>query len=497
MEEPDMYHRIILPALALGVLLAAPAIAQHQHDVAHGMGVDPKGYDDGPGGGDPNPPGDCAGVQARITISSTSFSPATVTINAGDPVCWTWTGTPFSHNVKSDDGTFTSGAPDNHGNFQHTFATPGTYGFYCQVHGSLTGGMRGTVVVNDPNGGGGGGGGGTGPGTLQLAPTTYEVTEGAGALTVTVERVGGSDGPASVKFATAPGSAKAGKDFTPRTGLLKWASGDGDPKTFEIPIRNDNVPEPDKSFAVKLSKATGATLGAASASVIIHDDDNPGCHASTAAPSKLRALGQSAGEIHLTWAAEEAAAASTYRVERRPPGGDFREIASVAAGASGFTDSGLPGGATFEYRLRAVGPDGVSAVSAISEIAAGATDGATAACDETRNALCLNGGRFEATVQWRPSAAETGRESKRVMLPEAPNSGLFALSPHDDLQLLVNVVDRCAVNGHYWLSFAAVTDVEFTVKVRDTQTGRTRVYFNPAGSTPAPVRDVEAFATCP
>jgi len=33
--------------------------------------------------------------------------------------------------------------------------------------------------------------------------------------------------------------------------------------------------------------------------------------------------------------------------------------------------------------------------------------------------------------------------------------------------------------------------------VRDTQTGRTRVYFNPAGSTPAPVRDVEAFATCP
>ena len=493
-----MYHRLILPALALGLLLAVPAVAQHHHGAGHAMqGVDPKDYDDGPGGGDPNPPGGCAGVQAKITISSTSFSPSTVTVSAGQPVCWTWSGAPFQHNVKSDDGTFTSGAPDNNGNFQHTFTTPGTYGFYCQVHGSLTGGMRGTVVVTDPSGGGGGGGGGgTGPGTLQLAPTTYEVTEGAGALTVTVERVGGSTGAASVKFATAPGTAKAGKDFIPRTGVLKWANGDGDPKTFDIPIKNDNTPEPDKSFAVKLSKATGAALGAASASVTIHDDDNPGCTASAGAPSKLRALGQSAGEIQLTWSPGETGAAASYRIERRPPGGDFREIASLPAGAGGFTDAGLPGGTTFEYRVRAVGPDGASGVSAISEIAAGATDGATTACDETRNALCLNGGRFEATVQWRPSAADAG-ESKRVMLPEAPNSGLFALSPHDDLQLLVNVVDRCAVNGHYWLSLAAVTDVGFTVKVRDTQTGRTRVYFNPAGSTPAPVRDVEAFATCP
>jgi hypothetical protein len=30
-----------------------------------------------------------------------------------------------------------------------------------------------------------------------------------------------------------------------------------------------------------------------------------------------------------------------------------------------------------------------------------------------------------------------------------------------------------------------------------TQTGRTWAYFNPAGRVPAPVRDVEAFASCP
>ena len=100
-------------------------------------------------------------------------------------------------------------------------------------------------------------------------------------------------------------------------------------------------------------------------------------------------------------------------------------------------------------------------------------------------------------MQWRPSASRGDRSSKRVAMPEAPNTGLFAASPEEEPQVLLHVLDRCAVNGHYWLDLAAVTDLEFTVKVRDTQTGRTRVYANPAGNTPAPVRDLEAFASCP
>ena len=98
---------------------------------------------------------------------------------------------------------------------------------------------------------------------------------------------------------------------------------------------------------------------------------------------------------------------------------------------------------------------------------------------------------------WRPSASREDRSSKRVALPEAPNTGLFASSPGEEPQILLHVLDRCAVNGHFWLDLAALTDLEFTVRVRDTQTGRTRVYVNPAGNTPAPVRDLEAFAACP
>lgn len=473
-----MIARPILPLLGIGFLLAASVSGQH-----HMGGND---YDDGPGGGDPAPQG-CSGVQAKVTITGTglTFSPAAVTIDPGQPVCWTWSNTSAEHTIKADDGSFTSGPPADHGDFQRTFNTPGTYGYYCQVHGSLTGGMRGTIIVR-----GTGGTGGDGPGTLELAPTSYTVDEGIGSLTVTVLRTGGSDGAAAVKYTTANGSAKAPKDYTKRSGSLSWVAGDQEPKSIQVPVVNDSSKESDETFTVKLSKATGASLGASTATVTIHDDDGAGCGAALAAPTRLQARGQSESEIRLTWAGESAGAGE-IRIERRQPGGAFQEIASVGAGIETFTDSGLPGDTLFQYRVKAVGTDGVPA---ISHIAAGATDGATTPCDDA-NALCLGGGRFEASVE-RPRSAGGGRTG-RMLLPEAPNSGLFAVSPSADPQLLVNVIDGCNVNGHYWLYFAAVADAELTVKVRDTETGRTWVYFNPAGNVPAPVRDIEAFGACP
>lgn len=473
-----MSQRAILPCLGLGILLAVSAWGQH-----HSMtGND---YDDGPGGGDPNTSPGCPGVEAKITIrgSGLSFSPAVVTVDPGQPVCWTWSGTTAEHTIKADDGSFTSGPPATQNTFQRTFNTPGTFGYYCQVHGSPTGGMRGTVIVR------GGGSGGTGPGTLEVSPTTYTVEENAGAVTVVVQRLGGSEGAASVKFATGNGSARVNKDFTKRSGTLSWAAGDQEPKTIEVPIKNDSSREGDETFTVKLSKPAGAGVGAGTATVTIHDDDGSGCNASFAAPTQLQARGQSDSEVRLTWGAEPSAA-SEIRIERRLPGAPFREVGSVASGVGSFTDSGLPAGTVFQYRVRAVSTDGASA---FSDVVAGASDAAAAPCDETR-AVCLGGGRFEARVEWQRSPEE--RQTGRILLPEAPNSGLFSNSLAADPQLLLNVIDGCNVNGHYWLYLATAADLEVTVRVRDTQTGKTWAYFNPAGRVPAPVRDVEAFASC-
>ena len=100
-----------------------------------------------------------APVGAVVTMGSSSFVPATVTINAGEQVVWKNT-SGYYHNVVDDparalnrvDVSFPSGAasfgssllqPDTA--FYHVFSQPGTYHYVCTVH--ETAGMRGTVIV--------------------------------------------------------------------------------------------------------------------------------------------------------------------------------------------------------------------------------------------------------------------------------------------------------------------------------------------------------------
>jgi plastocyanin len=470
--------------LTLCLALATSASAQHH------MAMD-KDYDDGPGGGDPDAPAACEGApnKVQITSTATAFSPSTITIHAGQAVCWTWNTGGTSHNVRADDGSWTSGAPAGSGTYQYTFPAAGTFGYHCQVHGSPTGGMRGTVTVLPSDDGGGDGGGGSGPGTLADDPSAYTVDEAAGSVSLSVTRTGGDDGKVTVKAATGTGSASKGKDFLPRTVVLTWNAGDHSPKTLSVTIKNDSSIETDETFPVALSKPTGgATLGTTSATVTIHDDDNPGCSSSTSAPSSVKAVG-AAGAVRLSWL--DGPSAVAVHVDRSLVGGGFTEVGTVGAGVGEFLDLGLPAGTTFLYRLRT---EGVDAGSGEPVVVAAATDGAAGGCDA--RALCLGDGRFEAKAASREDeGAPVSSARARIVSGSAPRSGLFELAAGEGADLLLSVVDGCAVNGHQWVHLAAVTeDAELVVTVRDTRTGRTWAYYNPAGKAAGPVRDADAFA---
>jgi hypothetical protein len=80
-----------------------------------------------------------------------------------------------------------------------------------------------------------------------------------------------------------------------------------------------------------------------------------------AAPSGLSAAGGADGVIALTWT-DNSTNESGFEVERSPsPSGPFARIATTAAGATGFTDTGLPSLTSFSYRVRAVNGAGASA----------------------------------------------------------------------------------------------------------------------------------------
>jgi plastocyanin len=85
-----------------------------------------------------------------VTVENNLFSPSTITVPANTTVRWDWAAGSLQHNITPiqpatipSDPT-TSSAPHS---YQVTFTTPGSYGYYCTVHGTPTSGMRGTVVV--------------------------------------------------------------------------------------------------------------------------------------------------------------------------------------------------------------------------------------------------------------------------------------------------------------------------------------------------------------
>ena len=96
-----------------------------------------------PGGG-PSP----VEIQLISDGSGDRFDPASVTIPAGTTVTWRWV-SGFHNVMPTGTPTFTgSGGPVSPPTtFSQTFTTPGTYLYFCVVHGTPSAGMRGTIVV--------------------------------------------------------------------------------------------------------------------------------------------------------------------------------------------------------------------------------------------------------------------------------------------------------------------------------------------------------------
>ncbi len=83
-----------------------------------------------------------SGAVARVEIKDFVFLPAALTVPAGTTVTWT-NRDDEPHTVTSSENVFTSLGLDTDETFSHTFATPGTYTYYCKLHPHMTG----TIIV--------------------------------------------------------------------------------------------------------------------------------------------------------------------------------------------------------------------------------------------------------------------------------------------------------------------------------------------------------------
>lgn len=102
----------------------------------------------------------------------------------------------------------------------------------------------------------------------------------------------------------------------------------------------------------------------------------------------------------------------------------------------------------------------------------------------------LQDGRFLVEVTLDPPH---GGKASLVRLPTR-DSALFYFFSAANWELMVKVLDGCALNDRFWVFGAASTDVGYTVTVRDTFTVATRVYRHAPGSPAPAITDTAAFA---
>ncbi|MCI0491215.1 MAG: DUF420 domain-containing protein [Blastocatellia bacterium] len=91
-------------------------------------------------------PGPTASAPVTVTITNFQFEPKELTIPAGTTVIWIdQTG---RHTVEADDGSFRSDTIVAGGRFEFKFDKPGTFPYYCNLHGEKGGvDMAGVITV--------------------------------------------------------------------------------------------------------------------------------------------------------------------------------------------------------------------------------------------------------------------------------------------------------------------------------------------------------------
>ena len=208
----------------------------------------------------------------------------------------------------------------------------------------------------------------------------------------------------------------------------------------------------------------------------------------------LKRSGGTVGAVSARWATAAGSAGSS----------DFVAASGTVSWADGdgadktirltlLDDAELEGNESFRVTLsEALGATLGSPAEATVEILDDEID--QGPCVPADTVLCLADRRFRVTVAWRDYQGQTG-DGHAVPLDFGPSGFLYFFEP-TNIEALVKTLDGCAINGYFWVFAAATTDVEYTLRVIDTRSGRLREYRNSLGVASPTINDTRAFA-CP
>jgi photosystem II stability/assembly factor-like uncharacterized protein len=116
-----------------------------------------------------------------------------------------------------------------------------------------------------------------------------------------------------------------------------------------------------------------------------------------------------------------------------------------------------------------------------------------AECPSGPPGVCLRGGRFRVEADWRAQ----GQQGSGHAVGITSDTGYIWFFNESNIELVVKVLDACALNQRFWVFAGGLTNLEVHLRITDTLTGQVREYVNPADHPFKPIQDTAAFATCP
>jgi ELWxxDGT repeat protein len=103
---------------------------------------------------------------------------------------------------------------------------------------------------------------------------------------------------------------------------------------------------------------------------------------------------------------------------------------------------------------------------------------AATVCQPADTSLCLSGGRFRVEARWQDFSGNSGM-GHAVSL--TPDTGYFWFFDPKNVETILKVLDGQGVNGHFWVFYGGLSNLDYELTVTDTRTGLERRYYNLSG----------------